>query len=172
MRAASGATWLTGSALLIYVYYAAGALTTPTQSWGMAVGIGLGVIFLSWLVYDAMWSVLVDRPAIAAALSLVYLSGVAQGLTAFLTGRAVVIHLGAVSATVMANNTQPRPQRLAHNAVMAPAVILLMVSTHFPLMYGDSRSWLIALLVILVGCLTGMSFGWLSRRARPLPAVM
>ena len=26
--------------------------------------------------------------------------------------------------------------------------------------------------VILIGCLTGMSFGWLSRRARPLPAVI
>jgi uncharacterized membrane protein len=172
MRAASGATWLTGLALLIYVYYSGGALTTPTQSWGLAVGVGLAVIFLSWLVYDAMWTLLVDRPAIAAALSLLYLSGIAQGLAAFMTGRAVFIHLGAVLATVMANNTQQRPQRIAHNAVIAPAVILLMVSNHFPLIYGDSRSWLVAPVVILVGCLTGMSFGWLTRRARPLPAVM
>jgi uncharacterized membrane protein len=168
MKVASGATWLTGIALLIYVYYAGGVLTTPTQSWGMALGIGLAVIFLSWLLYDALWTLLVDRPAIAAALSLIILSGLAQGLAEFMTGRAVFIHVGALLATIMTNNTQQRPQRTVHSAVIAPAVILLMVSNHFPLIHGDTRAWLVAPLVVATGCLTGLSLDWLSKRSRPL----
>ncbi len=164
MRAASGVTWLTGLALLIYVYYAGGALTTPTQSWGMALGVGLAVILLSWLLYDALWTLLAGREVVAAALSILLVSGLAQGLGEFMTGRAVFIHLGALLATVMVNNTQQRPQRISHNAVIAPAVILLMVSNHFPLIYGDSRPWLIAPVVVLVGCLTGMSFEWMTSR--------
>ena len=132
MRAASGATWLTGFALLIFVYYAGGALTTPTQSWGMALGVGLAVILLSWLLYDALWTLLVGRQAVAAVLSILLLGAIAQGLAEFMTGRAVFIHLGALLGTIMVNNTQQRPQRVAHNAVLAPAVIILMISNHFP----------------------------------------
>jgi len=168
MKVASGATWLTGIALLVYVYYAGGVLTAPTQSWGMALGIGLAVIFLGWLVYDALWTLLVDRPAFAAGLSLLILSGIAQGLAEFMTGRAVFIHVGGLLATIMANNTQQRPHRTIHSAVIAPAVILLMVSNHFPLIYGETRAWLAAPLVVATGCLTGMSLGWLAMRPRSL----
>ena len=171
MRTASGATWLTGFALLIFVYYVGGALSTPTQSWGMALGVGLAVILLSWLLYDALWTLLVDRPAIAAVLSIVLLGGIAQGLAEFMTGRAVFIHLGALLGSIMVNNTQQRPQRVAHNAVLAPAVVILMISNHFPLIYGGSRAWFVAPIVVLVGCLTGVSFEWMSRRAQRLPAV-
>ncbi len=171
MRAASGATWVTGFALLIFVYYAGGALTTPTQSWGMALGVGLAVILLSWLLYDALWTLLVDRPAIAAVLSILLLGGIAQGLAEFMTGRAVFIHLGALLGSIMVNNTHQRPQRVAHNAVLAPAVVILMISNHFPLIYGDTRAWLVAPIVVFVGCLTGVSFEWMSRRGQRLPAV-
>jgi uncharacterized membrane protein len=164
MRFASGVTWLTGLVLLIWVYYAGGALTTPTQSWGMALGVGLTVILLSWLLYDAIWTLLAGRPALAALVSLVVLAGLAQGLAEFMTGRAVFIHLGALLATIMVNNTQQRPQRTTDNAVIAPAVILLMVSNHVPLIYGDSRPGLVAPVVVLVGCLTGMSLEWMASR--------
>jgi uncharacterized membrane protein len=164
MRASSGATWITGLALLIYVYYAGGALTTPTQSWAMALGVGLAVLLLSWLLYDALWTLLAGREAIAAVLSILLVSGLAQGLGEFMTGRAVFIHLGALLATVMVNNTHQRPHRIHHNAVIAPAVILLMVSNHFPLIYGDTRPWLVAPIVVLAGCLAGVSFEWLTSR--------
>jgi uncharacterized membrane protein len=164
MRAASGLTWLTGLALLIFVYYAGGALTTPTQSWGMALGVGLAVILLSWLLYDALWTILVNRRPFAALVSLLILGGLAQGLSEFMTGRSVFIHLGALLATIMVNNTQQRPQRTTDNAIMAPAVILLMVSNHFPLIYGDTRPGLVAPTVVIVGCLTGMSLEWMASR--------
>ena len=160
--------WLTGFALLIFVYYAGGALTTPTQSWGMALGIGLAVLFLPWLLYDAAWTLLAERPAVAAVVSLLLVAGIAQGLAEFMTGRAVFIHLGAMLGTIMVNNTHQRPQRITHNAVIAPAVILFMVSNHFPLIYGGSSPWLVAPTLVALGCLMGLSLRSLSMRGRRL----
>ncbi len=171
MRAASGATWLTGFTLLIFVYYGGGALTTPTQSWGMALGVGVAVMFLSWLLYDAVWTLLAGRPALAAMISIAILSAIAQGLIQFMTGRAVFIHLGAILGTIMVNNTHQRPQRVTHNAILAPAVILFMISNHFPLVYGGGRPWLSAAIIILAGCLTGLSLEWIARRGQRLPAI-
>lgn len=56
MRASGSAAWLTRIALLIFVYYAGGALTTQSQPWGMALGVGLAVLLLTWLPYDAIWT--------------------------------------------------------------------------------------------------------------------
>ena len=167
MRASGAATWLTGFALLIFVYYAGGALTTPSQSWGMALGVGLAVLLLTWLLYDAIWTSLVRRPAVAAAVSLLLFGGIAQGLSEFMTGRAVFIHVGATLGSIMLNNTNQRPARTAHNAVIAPAVIVFMISNHFPLIHGGSRPWLIASVLAALGCLAGLSLQWLSMRRRP-----
>jgi uncharacterized membrane protein len=64
----------------------------------------------------------------------------------------------------MANKTRQRPQRTVDTAVIAPAVILLMVSNHFPVIYGDSRPGLVAPIVVAIGCLTGMSLQWMASR--------
>ena len=167
MRGSANATWLTGVALLIFVYYAGGALTTPTQSWGMALGVGIAVLLLSWLLYDAAWTLLAGRPAAAALVSLLLISGIAQGLAEFMTGRAVFIHIGATLGIILVNDMNRRPFRIANNAVLAPAVLLLMISNHFPLIYGTSRPWLIAPMFVALGCAIGVSMRWLSMRRRP-----
>ncbi len=146
------ATWLTGVALLIFVYYAGGALTTPSQSLWMALGVGVAVLLLTWLLYDAVWTLLAQRPAAATVVSLLLVGGIAQGLAEFMTGRAVFIHVGATLGTILLNNTNQRPLRIAHNAVIAPAVLLFMVSNHFPLIYGTSRPWLVAPTLVALGC--------------------
>ncbi len=143
-RVWSGATWLTGVSLLIVVYYWGGALTTPSQSLWMAIGVGVTVLLVTWLLYDALWTLLSDRPAIAAAVSLLLLAAIAQGLAEFMTGRAVFIHVGGTLGIILVNNTNQRPARIVHNAIIAPAVILFMVSNHFPLIYGTTRPWLVA----------------------------
>ena len=51
----------------------------------MALGVGLAVLFLPWLLYDAVWT----------------------------TGRAVFIHLGAMLGSILLNNTNQRPRRVA-----------------------------------------------------------
>jgi uncharacterized membrane protein len=168
MRASGGIAWLSGFALLILVYYAGGALTTPAQSWGMALGVGLAVLLLTWLLYDAVWTLLAGRPVAAAILSLILLGAIAQGLAEFMTGRAVFIHLGATLGSILLNNTNQRPLRISHNAVMAPAVLLFMVSNHFPLIYGGSRPWLVAPTLVALGSLTGLMLRWLSVRSRSL----
>src|SRR5881392_571748 len=53
-------TWLSGAALLIVVYYLGGSafLTDPavsSLSRGAAIGLSIGIIVASWLVYDALW---------------------------------------------------------------------------------------------------------------------
>ena len=164
-RLGSGVTWLTGLALLIFVYYAGGALTTPSQSLWMAIGVGVAVMLLTWLLYDAVWTLLANgrrRPPLV--FDCCSSAASRRGSAEFMTGRAVFIHLGAMLGTILVNNTNQRPQRITHNAVIAPAVMLLMVSNHFPLIYGDSRPWLVAPIVVLVGCLTGMSFEWMTSR--------
>ena len=164
MRAWGAVAWLTGFALLIFVYYAGGALTTPTQSWGMALGVGLAVLFLTWLLYDASWTVLAQQPAIATLVSLLLFGAIAQGLAEFMTGRAVFIHLGAALGSILLNNTNQRPHRIGHNAVIAPAVMLFMISNHFPLIYGSARLWLVAPLLVSLGCSAGLSLRWVSMR--------
>jgi uncharacterized membrane protein len=164
MRAWGGVAWITGFALLIFEYYAGGALTTPTQSWGMALGVGLAVLLLTWLLYDAVWTLLARQPAAAAAVSLALVGAIAQGLTEFMTGRAVFTHLGATLGSILLNNTNQRPLRIADNAVIAPAVMLFMISNHFPLIYGGSRPWLVAPALVALGCATGLSLRWMTMR--------
>lgn len=166
-RGWAGATWLTGVSLLIFVYYAGGALTTPAQSLWMGIGVGVAVLFLTWLVYDALWTALARQPIAATVISLLLVGAIAQGLAEFMTGRAVFLHVGATLGILLVNNTQQRPSRITDNAVIAPAVILFMVSTHFPLIYGTSRPWLMAPTLAAVGCATGLVLRWLSLRRRP-----
>ena len=42
--------------------------------------------------------------------------------------------------------------RLRHNAALAVAVILFMVSNHFPLVYGRASEWLLAPGIVVLGC--------------------
>jgi uncharacterized membrane protein len=168
MRGWAGATALTGVALLIFVYYAGGALTTPSQSLWMAVGVGVAVLLLAWLLYDAAWTLLAERPAMATVVSLLLVGSIAQGLAEFMTGRAVFMHVGAMLGIILLNNTNQRPLRMADNAVIAPAVLLFMVSNHFPLLYGSSRPWLAAPTLVALGCAMGLSLRWLSMRGRRL----
>ena len=164
MRASAGLTAFTGISLLIVVYYAGGALTTPSQSLWMAIGVGVATLFLTWLLYDAVWTGLANRPVAAAVVSLVVVGGIAQGLAPFMTGRAVFLHIGATLGTILLNETNQRPQRITHNAVIAPAVLLFMVSNHFPLIYGTSRAWLVAPALVAMGCAVGLALRWLSLR--------
>ena len=136
----------------------------------MAIGVGVTVLLVTWLLYDALWTLLADRPAIAAGVSLLLLAAIAQGLAEFMTGRAVFIHVGGALGILLVNNTNQRPARIVHNAIIAPAVILLMVSNHFPLIYGTARPWLLAPILVILGCATGFSLRWLSLRRSLQPA--
>jgi uncharacterized membrane protein len=106
----SYATWLSGFALLVLVYYlgseiylidpAVMELTTV-----QAVGISLASLAFGWLVYNTLCRVFVnaDQTLLMVALFAV-LVVMAYGYTSVFSGRAALLHLGAFTATIMSAN--------------------------------------------------------------------
>ena len=103
-------TWLSGTALLIIVYWLnAGAMmldpTTSVVSPTVAVLIGLGSMIGSWFVYDLLCrSPLGRKDGILGLVVFVLIIGLAWWLSTQLSGRAAYIHVGAAIGTIMAAN--------------------------------------------------------------------
>jgi len=176
-------TWLSGFALLVLVYYlGGGALIDPDVrdlSLGVAVALGIGIIFACGFVYDMMMlSPLGRNEKLFAAIAYVLIVLVSFGLTRVFSGRAAYIHLGAIFGTIMAANvwmhilpSQKRmiaalnegrkpDERLAaraklrskQNTFMAVPVVFIMISNHFPgVTYGDRYNWIILSVLVLLG---------------------
>ena len=106
----SYATWLSGFALLVLVYYLGAEfyLIDPAVldlSIWQAVAISLVSLAFGWLVYDALCKVFVNANQ---TLLMVALFGVLVAMSVFYTsvfsGRAALLHLGAFTATIMSAN--------------------------------------------------------------------
>jgi uncharacterized membrane protein len=179
----AGTTWLSGFALLVLVYYlGGGALVDPDVrelSVNAAIGVGVGVLVVGWLVYDlVMISPLAKNEKFVAVLFYVLLVATAYGLTRVLSGRAAYIHVGALMGTIMAANVWMRilpaqkkmiaaikegrkpddalsgqaKLRSKQNTFMAVPVVFIMISNHFPgVTYGDRYNWAVLAVLILVG---------------------
>ncbi len=104
------ATWLTGFALLVWIYYvgAAAYLVDPQVSRlgpRAAIAVGLGTLLGAWVVYDALCrSRLANSPLALGATLFVLGTGLAWGLTQLLAPRAAYLHVGAALGTIMAAN--------------------------------------------------------------------
>ncbi len=176
-------TWLSGFALLVLMFYlGGGALIEPdvrNLSLGVAVALGIGIIFACGFVYDMMMlSPLGRNEKLFAAIAYVLIVVVAFGLTRVFSARAAYIHLGAIFGTIMAANvwmhilpSQKRmiaalnegrkpDERLAaraklrskQNTFMAVPVVFIMISNHFPgVTYGDRYNWIILSVLVLLG---------------------
>jgi uncharacterized membrane protein len=139
-------------------------------SHGAAIGIGVGVVVGGWIVYDALLSRVLDRAGAAGALiGWIAVVAVTYGLTQVFSGRAAFLHVGAMLGTLMAGNVghhimpsqrelvravesggQPDPKyakraksRSIHNNYITFPVIVLMLSSHFPGIYGHRLNWLL-----------------------------
>jgi uncharacterized membrane protein len=103
-------TWLSGTALLILVYWLkAGAMMidgnvralTPLQ----AVGLGAASMVGSWIAYDLLCkSPLGKREGLLGLVVFGGITALAYGLAHTLGGRAAYIHVGAAIGTIMAAN--------------------------------------------------------------------
>ena len=172
-------TWLSGMALLVVVYYlgSRAVLAGAGLSHGAAVGIGLGSIAGGWALYEVMQRVVAPKaPALAAATWIVAFVAIAIGLTQVLSGRAAFLHVGAMLGTIMAGNVfftivpsqralvasvsggggdpaiSARAKRVSiHNNYFTFPVIALMVSNHFPAMYGSRLAWVLLLAIVAAG---------------------
>ena len=106
----SYATWLSGAALLMIVYWAGAELyLIDTAKADLAVWQGIlisaGSLTVGWLVYDFLCkSGLGARPTLLMVLLFVLLVAMAWGYNQVFTGRAALLHLGAFTATIMTAN--------------------------------------------------------------------
>ncbi|MEM9148044.1 MAG: urate hydroxylase PuuD [Pseudomonadota bacterium] len=179
----SYATWLSGAALLAVVYWAGAELYLIDREkadlalW-QAVALSAGSMVLGWLLYDALCkSALAERPTVLMLVLFAILVALSWGLTQIFTGRAALLHLGAVTATIMTANVfliiipnqtivvadlkagrAPDPKygniaklRSTHNNYLTLPVVFLMLSNHYPLAFATPWNWLIASLVFLMG---------------------
>ena len=103
-------TWLSGTALLVLVYWTrAGVMMVDPSvrllSPGLAVHLGLASMIVSWFVYDLLCrSPLGRRDGLLGAVVFGLLAALAWGLAHLLSGRAAFIHVGASIGTIMAAN--------------------------------------------------------------------
>ncbi len=103
-------TWLSGTALLVVVYWLRAssmmidgsvAQLVPWQ----AIAIGAGSMVGSWLVYDALCrSPLGKNDAALGSVVFALLTGLAWGLGQTLGGRAAYLHVGTAIGTIMVAN--------------------------------------------------------------------
>ncbi len=147
---------------------------TPLQ----AIAIGLAFIAGGWIVYDALCrSRIGDNAPLFGGLWFLVLLGSAYALTHIFSGRGAFIHVGAMIGTAMAANVffviipnqkkavaamlagnTPDPwlgkkakQRSLHNNYMTLPVVLIMVSNHYPMLFGSNANWIVLAALSLAG---------------------
>ncbi|WP_037310843.1 urate hydroxylase PuuD [Ruegeria halocynthiae] len=179
----SYATWLSGAALLMIVYWVGGELyLIDAQKADLALWQGILIsaasLTVGWLIYDFMCkSGLGERPTLLMVLLFVLLVAMGWGYNQIFTGRAMMLHLGAFTATIMTanvffiimpnqrivvddlkNGRTPDPKygkiaklRSTHNNYLTLPVVFLMLSNHYPLAFATEYNWIIAALVFLMG---------------------
>ncbi len=193
----SYATWLSGAALLMLVYWLGAELylIDPNKAdlavW-QGVLISAASLTVGWLVYDALCkSPLGERPTVLMLLLFVLLIVMGWGYNQIFTGRAMMLHLGAFTATIMTANVffiimpnqrivvkdlregrTPDPKygkiaklRSTHNNYLTLPVIFLMLSNHYPLAFATEYNWVIAALVFLMGVTIRHYFNSLHARS-------
>ncbi len=175
-------TWLSGFALLIVLYYAHADTylidksVADLSTWE-AIAISVGLLAVSWLVYDALCRALGSRPLVLATTLFVLITLAAWGISHLFSGRAVYLQVGAMIGTMMVGNVffviipahwelvrtkqagrEPDPKanergklRSVHNNYLTLPVVFTMISNHFPFTYGHSHAWLILVVLLVIG---------------------
>jgi len=106
----SYATWLSGFAMLVLVYYLGAELylidpTVMALTVWQGVAISLGSLGIGWLIYDSLCKSRFGDDNTRLMIGLyVILVGMAWGYTQVFSGRAALLHLGAFTATIMSAN--------------------------------------------------------------------
>ncbi|MAQ84490.1 urate hydroxylase PuuD [Psychromarinibacter halotolerans] len=179
----SYSTWLSGAAMLILVYWLGAELyLVDPEKTDMSLWLGVLIsavsLTIGWLVYDYLCkSGLGERPTLLMVLLFGLLVVMGWGYNQIFTGRAMMLHLGAFTATIMTANVffiimpnqrivvadlkagrKPDPKygkiaklRSTHNNYLTLPVIFLMLSNHYPLAFATQWNWIIAALVFLMG---------------------
>uniref|UniRef100_UPI00286A6616 urate hydroxylase PuuD n=1 Tax=Tabrizicola sp. TaxID=2005166 RepID=UPI00286A6616 len=106
----SYATWLSGFAMLVLVYYLGAELylidpTVLDLTVWQAVAISLASLAFGWVAYTTLCRVFVDANQTVLMVALfAVLVGMSWFYTQVFSGRAALLHLGAFTATIMSAN--------------------------------------------------------------------
>jgi uncharacterized membrane protein len=175
-------TWLSGFVLLVVLYYANASTylvdrTVADISPLTAVAISVGLLIVSWFVYDGLSRWLEARDLWLAVALCLLIAITAFGVSHLLSARASYIQVGAMIGTWMAANVrfviipgqqelvnaklagrEPDPihglrgkQRSVHNNYFTLPVLFAMISNHFPITYGQPQGWLVLLVLMGLG---------------------
>jgi uncharacterized membrane protein len=184
--------------LVVYYFGGRAVLADPAVaalSHAKAVAVGMSAILGGWLLYESMQRLVAPRtPRLATALWIAGLTVISVALTQLLSGRAAFLHVGAMLGTIMAANVvftivpsqralvasvsggqggnpavSARAKRVSiHNNYFTFPVLVLMLSGHFPSLYGQRLGWLALLVLIAAGAaarhLLNIRFSYLSWR--------
>ena len=103
-------TWMSGFALLCWVYYGQSTLflidpaVMPLEPW-QAAAIGIAALALGWIVYDFLCrSPLAKNEPLLALVGFGYVVATSWVFTLVFSGRGALIHTGALMATMMTAN--------------------------------------------------------------------
>ena len=144
-----------------------------------ATMIGIGSVLGGWLVYEVSNRFIAPRAETVSLLLWVgALTAIAYTLTQTLSGRAAYLHVGAMLGTIMAGNVfftivpsqralvrsvetgeagaaaadSARAKRVSiHNNYFTFPVLVLMVSSHFPGLYGGAAPFTMLMILAIAG---------------------
>jgi uncharacterized membrane protein len=167
--------------VVVYYFGGRAALADPTVApltHRMAVLVAVAAIAGGWALYESMQRLVAPRaPRVALAIWITGLAAIAVALTQLLSGRAAFLHVGAMLGTIMtanvANTIVPSQRQLVasiaegrgadpavsarakrvsiHNNYFTFPVIVLMLISHFPGIYGSTFNWLLLLVLVAAG---------------------
>ncbi|MCW3846640.1 urate hydroxylase PuuD [Sphingomonas sp. LB-2] len=147
------------------------------QPW-QAILIGLAAIVGGWLAYQGLCrSVLGKNLAVFAIVWLIVLAWIAFALTQIFADLGAFMHMGAIIGTVMAANVffiiipnqkkmvaqvragetpdaelgKQSKQRSVHNNYMTLPVLFIMISNHYPMIFGAPLNWLWLIALGVIG---------------------
>lgn len=165
-------------------------------SYPMAVALSAGSLVGAVLVYDALCRTPVaQNMRVFGVVGVVLIMATAWGLLQVFSARAVFLQVGAMLGTVMASNVFFRiipgqklmlaataagepvdasrgalaKMRSTHNHYLTLPVLFLMLSNHFPTLYGHDLAWLLLGLM----CVAGVGIKYVMNvRTRTHPVVV
>jgi uncharacterized membrane protein len=175
------ATWLSGFALLVVLYYANAETYLIDKSVAdipVAAAIAISLIGLAaaWVVYD-LACLLFRSDVIVGLLLLALVVGSAYGAGQVFSGRAAYLQVGAMLGTIMAANVLfniipahwelirakeaggapdaapglEAKRRSVHNNYLTLPVVFTMISNHFAFTYEHAHAWLVLVVLTLIG---------------------
>jgi uncharacterized membrane protein len=148
-------------------------LSAPT-----AAAIAFGSLATAWIAYEGLCRSSLGRHESGLALvGYVFLVVLTWAFTHVFSGRGALTQIGALLGTIMVANVfvviipnqkkivadlvagrDPDPalglvgkQRSVHNNYLTLPVVFLMISNHYPLLYGTRYNWLIVAIVLAIG---------------------